>query len=1138
MLEGCAAVGRATNGLARREPGATQICMESAQMLDIAHAPHPPTGAPPCAAAAPVGLLRRVYLLAAGWGLVALLPLMALTVIAADYLEFRADVASRARLVTDAVERQLRDRVFLLSRQLVVAGDPSLREAAWVIPMLDVEVRAASAEEQRLPERLALGTPAFQHGRWWIPVERRSGESVVRGSVDAALFSDAVVDYPLAPRDFVSLIHENGTLVARSVDNDRLIGQSLAGSGMFDARFSGLSEGSYDGTSVVDGVQRRYSFRRLEGLPLAIMVGTEQRSLVAMWARPAAAIFVLALMIATAWGWLVRRFDRVQSRQQALIAELETALRAIKVNDERLREAHALALLGEFEWDPERQDVSVSGETARMYGLDPTAAIAPLEQVFAAVHPDDAALVRRLAKDVLAEGRTLETQFRVLRRDGRVRQVLTRAMRSRSADGRLVVRGIQQDVTEHMDARERAVNAEAQYRFLFDRNPLPMWVFDRETLQILAVNEAMVAHYGYAREELIGASLLILRPPAEAEMLREFARVPATQRPQGRVWTQLHRDGHAMRMAVYSDDIVFAGHSARVIAAQDVTEREQADQRFRLVARATSDAVYDYDVAAAEIWWSETYYARFGHPATATESAETWIDRIHPADRDRVSASFVAAINGPEGQWQEQYRYRRGDGSHATVLDRGFVLRDAVGQPTRVVGGMLDISERQNYEDQLAYRATHDELTGLPNRQLLQDRLDQAILNADRYGREAALIFIDLDDFKLVNDSLGHSAGDAVLREVATRLRGVARDTDTVARFGGDEFVIVLTEQTGDQGAADVIARIGSALSKPIDVGGTQHTLTASIGWCRYPQAGHDAEALLKHGDLAMYQAKRQGRNRALEFRSEFATGMSQRLQLVTELRRALERDEFVPVFQPLFDRDGRPVALETLVRWQHPERGLLLPGEFIAVCEESGLIADLGRQVLHHAGRHVRLLAERGFGHLRIAVNVSPAQFNEELVQHVAQVMREYAVPADVLELEITEGLLMASPERAIELMRQIVALGVSFSIDDFGTGYSSLAYLKRFPIDRLKIDRSFVRDLGIDEDDAAICNSIIGLAHALGIRTVAEGVETQMQLDWLRERRIDEVQGYLLGRPQAFDALCGTVLSAGYPADCARAD
>jgi EAL domain-containing protein (putative c-di-GMP-specific phosphodiesterase class I) len=312
-------------------------------------------------------------------------------------------------------------------------------------------------------------------------------------------------------------------------------------------------------------------------------------------------------------------------------------------------------------------------------------------------------------------------------------------------------------------------------------------------------------------------------------------------------------------------------------------------------------------------------------------------------------------------------------------------------------------------------------------------------------------------------------------------------------------------------------------------VGGISHTLTPSIGWCRYPEAGNDAETLLMRADVAMYQAKRGGRNRAVAYRAEFDEHVSHRLHLLGELREALRLEQFVLEFQPLFDQGGGAVGMEALVRWQHPQRGLLAPAEFIGVCEESGLIVELGRWVLREAARHHRLLADAGLGRLRIAVNVSAAQFGHDLATDVEAALRQHPMPAGTLELEITESLIMHNFDRTIEVMRGLAALGVSFAVDDFGTGHSSLAYLKRLPIDRLKIDRSFVQDLAIDPDDATICASVINLAHSLHLTTVAEGVETQAQLDWLRARGCDELQGFLLGRPQPFESLLPVLLGHG---------
>jgi diguanylate cyclase (GGDEF)-like protein/PAS domain S-box-containing protein len=425
--------------------------------------------------------------------------------------------------------------------------------------------------------------------------------------------------------------------------------------------------------------------------------------------------------------------------------------------------------------------------------------------------------------------------------------------------------------------------------------------------------------------------------------------------------------------------------------------------------------------------------------------------------------------------------------------------------------------QRKLAEDQLRFIATHDSLTDLPNRSLFNERLRHALHQSTRYSRGIAVMFIDMDRFKVVNDSLGHGAGDRLLQDSAKRLAECLRESDTVARLGGDEFVVMIENFTAPKDAIAVAQKVLASLARPFFVDGQEFLMSASIGISTFPDDGKDAETLLKNADIAMYRAKDQGRNNYQFYSAQMNKHTFERLAMESSLRRAVERNEFLLHYQPKLDlRTGVIVGVEALVRWQHPDWGMVSPAQFIPLAEETGLIVQIGEWVLNAACEQNKRWRDQGIPPLRVAVNLSARQFAQKtLLSDIAKTIAQSGLTPECLELEITESLVMTNPEHATEILHKLKAMGISLSIDDFGTGYSSLAYLKRFPIDCVKIDRSFIKDIPTEADDMAITKGVIALAHSLRLKVVAEGVETVEQQDFLRSNGCDEMQGYLFSKP-----------------------
>jgi diguanylate cyclase (GGDEF)-like protein/PAS domain S-box-containing protein len=557
---------------------------------------------------------------------------------------------------------------------------------------------------------------------------------------------------------------------------------------------------------------------------------------------------------------------------------------------------------------------------------------------------------------------------------------------------------------------------------------------------------------------------------------------------------------------------------------QDITERELSSQSLREAERRYH-SLFDNAIEGIFRTTPEGRYLD-ANPALARiygfDSIDELIESLHdirrqlyvdPARREEFMS--VIRVRGSVAGFESEV-YRK-DGSTIWISENARAVFDPPGTVAHYEGTVEDITERKHYQARIEQQANHDELTGLANRSLLKDRLQQSILTAASYGTRLAVAFVDLDRFKFINDSLGHQVGDQLLKEMSSRLKSCVREWDTVARLGGDEFVLLLNGTTSADSVQIAVERMLSVVGEPWTTAQGEFQVTSSIGVAMYPDDGTDAETLLKHADAAMYRAKENGRNSFQFFTAEFNAQMTERLELESKLRRALEREQLLLHFQPRVDlTSGRVISAEALLRWQIPGEAMIPPARFIPLAEETGLIVTIGRWVLQAACAQNKAWQDAGLPHLAISVNVSARQFlQENFVDVVAEVLRDTGLEARYLELEITESMVMHDAQRLMEMLDQLKELGVQIALDDFGTGYSSLSYLKRFAVDRLKIDRSFVKDVTTNADDAAIVRTIIALGHNLGLKVIAEGVETQEQLAFLRRNLCDEMQGYFFSPP-----------------------
>jgi diguanylate cyclase (GGDEF)-like protein/PAS domain S-box-containing protein len=695
---------------------------------------------------------------------------------------------------------------------------------------------------------------------------------------------------------------------------------------------------------------------------------------------------------------------------------------------------------------------------------------------------------------------------------------------------------LHQEIAERRATETALVKSEAFLATIFDSIRDPFCIFDRD-FAVVRANEAYAQMKQKGLGDLIGKTCHRVLENRDAVcdgciVRKSFlsgdscAKEKMAFTPEGmRIW-----------LAVYTYPIVDSrGHITHIIEyTRDVTQRKMAEEalreseeRYALAAQGANDGLWDWDLKGNKVYYSHRWKTMLGHEEKEIgDGPEEWLGRIHRDDREQVEAKLAAHLHGQLQNFESEHRILHKDGSLRWVLSRGTAVRDA-GKAYRMAGSLTDITARKTAEEQLLHDAFHDALTGLPNRALFLDRLQHVIESAQRHPDYIyAVLFLDIDRFKVINDSLGHGVGDLLLVEAGTRLHACLRPGDTVARLGGDEFAVLLENIRDATDAADVAERIQKAMAPSFFIQGHEAFVTQSIGIALKSDRYTGSEQILRDSDIAMYQAKAKGKARYEFFDTTMHASILDRLQLEADLRLAVEhREGFVLHYQPIMDlKDHRLIGFEALIRWRHPKRGLIYPMEFIPLAEETGMIFPISEWVVRESSEQIRAWQKLYSSDtpLKMSMNISSRQFLQpRFVEKIAAILEEVGVSAASLALEITEGVIMENSEAAVATMARLKAMGVHIHIDDFGTGYSSLSYLHHFPVNALKIDRSFISKMVTNDENREIVKTIVALAQSLNLDVIAEGVELADQLTAVKDMACRYGQGFLFAKPMTAEAM-----------------
>ncbi|RON78882.1 diguanylate phosphodiesterase [Pseudomonas chlororaphis] len=766
------------------------------------------------------------------------------------------------------------------------------------------------------------------------------------------------------------------------------------------------------------------------------------------------------------------------------------------------------------------------------------------------LHPEDADLYHRLRQEQRHAGylQLLQCHLRFRHRSGQWRcfDIREQALARDKYDQVTRIIGVAKDITDQIEASESLRDSERRYRMLAES--ISDVIFSTDSKMALNyVSPSVQSVLGYDAEwifqngwqstianpqQLTGIYALMERVSKALDKPEQLARLRNQVQTQLFLFDCLRADGRKipieLRLVLVWDELgAFEGVLG---VGRDISQQRRAEKDLRMAATVfehSTSAILITDPAGYIVQANEAFSRVSGY--AVSQVLDQLPNMLTVDEQQEAHLRYVLKQLHQHSTWEGEVWLKRRNGEHYPAWVGITAVLDDEGDLASYVCFFTDISERKASEQRIHRLAYYDALTHLPNRTLFQDRLHTALQSAERQKSWVVLMFLDLDRFKPINDSLGHAAGDRMLKEMATRLLDCVDDDDTVARMGGDEFTLLLQPRTSREIALNraihVAEQILASLVKPFVLEGREFFVTASIGIALSPQDGNELSQLMKNADTAMYHAKERGKNNFQFYQADMNASALERLELESDLRHALEQQEFILYYQPQFSGDGkRLTGAEALLRWRHPRRGLVPPGDFIPVLEELGLVVDVGDWVISEACRQLKAWHQAKVRVPKVSVNISARQFSDgQLGMRIATILKDTGLPPACLELELTESILMREVSEAMQILDGLKNLGLSIAVDDFGTGYSSLNYLKQFPIDVLKIDRTFVDGLPSGEQDAQIARAIIAMAHSLNLAVIAEGVETHEQLDFLREHGCDEVQGYLFGRPMPANSFEG---------------